>query len=453
MPFIPHTEEDTKAMLAAIGVQSLSELFSEIPSALQIDGFPQVPSGLSEMEATRLMQKKAQQEGLRQCFIGAGAYEHHIPAAVWELATRGEFMTAYTPYQAEASQGTLQLLWEYQTMIASLMGMQVSNASMYDGATALAESILMAVRLKKHETARILLPSHLHPHYRAVLEAILLNRGIQLEYAAFDEKGQIPLANWQVLQKESPLTAVVLMQPNFLGIVEEVDEVTDWAKTQGALVIGLVNPLAMALLKPPGQWGMTGADIACGESQPFGVPLASGGPYVGFLCTQEKYIRQMPGRIVGKTQDLNGKRGFTLTLQAREQHIRRSKATSNICTNQGLLVTAATIYMSLLGPVGLRDVALACHQNSQRLKALISQRGIGSWMFDAPTFHEQVLYIEKPIDAVLDFMGAHHIDAGLSLAPYFEGPLKKGLLICVTETKTEADLIAYVDLLERALIQ
>lgn len=450
MPFIPHTTEDTAAMLTTIGVSSLSALFSEIPSDLQIDGFPSLPVGLSEMEAGRLMQEKAKQDGVRMCFMGAGAYEHHIPAAVWELTTRGEFMTAYTPYQAEASQGTLQLLWEYQTMMASLMGMQVSNASMYDGATALAESILMAVRLKKQEAPCILLPLSLHPHYRAVLETILLNRGIELMFVPFNDKGQTPLTHWQALKTEKQITAVVLMQPNFFGIIDDVNEVTDWAQAQGALVIGLVNPLAMALLKPPGQWGAKGADIACGEAQPFGVPLASGGPYVGFLCTQEKYIRQMPGRIVGKTQDLSGKRGFTLTLQAREQHIRRGKATSNICTNQGLLVTAATIYMSLLGPVGLRQVAIACHQNSQSLKALITQRNLGVFLFDAPTFHEQVLWLEKPVATVLDYMAAHNIDAGVALAPYFEG-LKNGLLICVTETKTEADLMNYVDVLERAL--
>lgn len=451
MPFIPHTLEDTEAMLVSIGVASMAALFNEIPEDLQVKEFLDVPAGLSEMQATRLLQNKAHQDGRRQCFIGAGAYEHHIPAAVWDLTTRGEFMTAYTPYQAEASQGTLQLLWEYQTMMASLMGLQVSNASMYDGATALAEAILMAVRLKKHPSPRILLPAHLHPHYKSVLETILLNRGVQLEYVPFNDQGTIPLAHWHALESSNPITAVVVTQPNFFGIVEEVDEVTNWAKKQNALVIGVVNPLAMALLKPPGQWGETGADIACGETQPFGIPLASGGPYAGFLCTQETHVRQMPGRIVGKTIDLSGKRGFTLTLQAREQHIRRSKATSNICTNQGLLVTAATIYMSLLGPEGLKRVALACHQNSQRLKKLITQRALGAWLSDVPTFHEQVLLIDKPIDPVLDYMGQQGFDAGFSLAPYFEGSLKKGLLICVTETKTEADLVAYVDALERAL--
>ncbi|MCG8010207.1 MAG: aminomethyl-transferring glycine dehydrogenase subunit GcvPA [Candidatus Thiodiazotropha weberae] len=368
MPFIPHTEDDIQEMLATIGVDSIDDLFDEIPTELRCGELQEIPPGLPEMEVACLMQSRANTDGQPLCFIGAGAYDHHIPAAVWELTTRGEFYTAYTPYQAEASQGTLQLLYEFQSMMTGLTAMDVSNASLYDGASALAEAILMAVRgNRKSKSKRILLPGNLHPHYRRVAHSIVRNQKIELVEVAYDKStGQVDMAELEKHAGED-FAALVIPQPNFFGVLEAADELTDWAHQNGMLAIAVVNPLAMSLLKPAGEWGGQGADICCGEGQPLGAPLASGGPYFGFLCCTDKLVRQMPGRIIGKTVDMDGKPGYALTLQAREQHIRRSKATSNICTNQGLMVTAATIHMSIMGAEGLQRVAATSHANTQKL--------------------------------------------------------------------------------------
>ncbi|MGQ0530018.1 MAG: aminomethyl-transferring glycine dehydrogenase subunit GcvPA, partial [Panacagrimonas sp.] len=371
MPFIPHTETDVSQMLSAIGAPSIEALFDEIPADLRCGKLKGVPEGLSEMEVARLMSERAAQDGRLINFCGAGAYEHHIPAAVWEITTRGEFYSAYTPYQAEASQGTLQLLYEFQTMMSELTGMEVSNASMYDGATALAEAILMAARANDANTSpNILLPRALHPFYAEVVTSCTAAQGLVTHTLPYDPSS----GRAQAQRGDGPApTAVVIAQPNFFGVLEDVDALTDWAHAQGALVIAVVNPTSLALLKPPGQWGAKGADIVCGEGQPLGAPLSSGGPYFGFLTARKSLARQMPGRIVGRTIDLDGKQGFALTLQAREQHIRRAKATSNICTNQGLLVTAATIYMSLVGPQGLAKVASASMANTRVLVDALNQ--------------------------------------------------------------------------------
>lgn len=448
MPFIPHTKDDVERMLDVIGASSINQLFDEIPDNLRVHQLPPIPPALTEMELLRLMRERAKKDITELNFIGAGAYEHHIPAAVWDITSRGEFMTAYTPYQAEASQGTLQLLYEYQTMMASLMGLDVSNASLYDGGSSLAEAVLMAARLhRKNKKHRILMPTTVHPFYRQVVKTIVSQQDIEIVDVPFDEAtGTIAFDILQNIAKDN-LTALVIPQPNFFGQLEEVDLLTNWAHANQALVIGVVNPLAMALLKPPGQWGENGADIACGEGQPLGVPLASGGPYYGFLCCKEAYIRQLPGRIVGRTVDQEGKPGFVLTLQAREQHIRRAKATSNICTNQGLLVTASTIHMSLLGPKGLRNVALACHQNRQLLlKKLKQVKGVRP-LFSGYAFHEIVIQMEKPVDDVLAALGRQHIQAGFSLKKAYP-ELGNALLICVTETKTPGDLDTFVNRLE-----
>ncbi|MDH5395215.1 MAG: aminomethyl-transferring glycine dehydrogenase subunit GcvPA, partial [Gammaproteobacteria bacterium] len=388
MPFIPHTEEDVKSMLATIGVESIENLFDEIPKELRAEGLTKVPEGVSEMEISRIMHARAEQDSRALCFAGAGAYEHHIPAAVWEITTRGEFYSAYTPYQAEASQGTLQLLYEYQTMMASLTGMDISNASLYDGASALAEAVLMAVRAnRKSKSKRILMPRTVHPTYRKVAHNIVKGQGITLEELDFDmQGGYIDPAS---LPKDpGDFTALVIPQPNYFGVLEEIDALTNWAHEHNALVIAVVNPTSLAMLKAPGSWGERGADITCGEGQPLGAPLSSGGPYFGFMACREDYVRQMPGRIIGRTVDLDGKPGFALTLQAREQHIRRSKATSNICTNQGLLVTAATIYMALVGPDGLSKVAQASHTNTQKLVEKLEATGHAKRLFNRPVFHE-----------------------------------------------------------------
>src|SRR3569623_1663955 len=442
MPFIPHTERDVREMLDAIGGDSVEALFDEIPAALRA-GLQEVPAGLAEMEVARLMKARAAADDGTLCFIGAGAYDHLIPAAVGEITTRGEYYTAYTPYQAEASQGTLQLLYEYQTMMAGLTGMDVSNASLYDGASALAEAVLMAVRANRHSRSkRILMPATVHPHYRKVVHAIVHNQGIELVELPYDTKtGRISPASLEKFAGDD-YAALVIPQPNFFGVLEEVDVLTDWAHANGALVIGVVNPTALALLTPPGEWGEAGADIACGEGQPLGAPLSSGGPYFGFMCCRQVWVRQMTVRIVGRTGDLEGKPGFTLTLQAREQHIRRSKATSNICTNQWLVVTAATIYMSLVGAEGLARVAAASHANTARLKELLAAVPSVSAVFSGPCFHETVLRLPRTADEVLTAQAAHGIAGGFNLKHDYP-ELGAAILLWSTETKCAADLDAY----------
>ena len=395
MPFIPHTEEDVAEMLSRIGAKTIEELFDEIPADLKCSRLEKVPPGLNEMEITRLMMKRAEKDGFYHNYIGAGAYEHHIPAAVWQITTRGEFYSSYTPYQAEASQGTLQLLYEYQTMMASLTGMDISNASMYDGASALAEAVLMAVR--SHKTShRILIPNTVHPVYRQVVRAIVSNQQIELvELPYCRQTGQILPESLEEFGKEE-FAALVIPQPNFFGVLEQVDALTDWAHANNALAIGVVNPIALAMLTPPGEWGSTGADIAVGEGQPLGIPLSSGGPYFGFMTCKKSLVRQIPGRIIGRTNDLDNKQGFVLTLQAREQHIRRSKATSNICTNQGLMVTAATIFMALLGPDGLRRVAAHSHANTLTLVEQLEKLPGVKRVFSSPLFHEAVISLPVP---------------------------------------------------------
>ncbi len=449
MPFIPHTEEDVAEMLNSIGAKTIEELFDEIPKELVSGQLTGVPAGLSEMEITRLMMERANKDGFYQNFIGAGAYEHHIPAAVWQITTRGEFYSSYTPYQAEASQGTLQLLYEYQSMMASLTGMDVSNASMYDGATALAEAALMAVR--SHKTSRrILIPRTVHPVYRQVVQAIVSNQKIEVLEVPFDiQSGQVLPESLSKFGKDE-FAALVIPQPNFFGVLERVDELTDWAHKNNGFAIGVVNPTALALLKPPGEWGSKGADIAVGEGQPLGIPLSSGGPYFGFMACKNALVRQMPGRIIGRTTDLDNKEGFVLTLQAREQHIRRSKATSNICTNQGLMVTAATIYMSLIGPEGLRRVAAQSHANTLDLvEQLESLNGVKR-TFDTPAFHETTLTLPKTAADVLSKLKQQGILGGLDLYGYYP-ELGNALLVCATETKTSADLQSYAQALKQIL--
>jgi glycine dehydrogenase subunit 1 len=449
MPFIPHTEKELAEMLKEIGVSDIEALFDEIPANLRNDTLEQVPPALSEMELGRLMSARADTDGRYINFIGAGAYEHHIPAAVWELTTRGEFYSAYTPYQAEASQGTLQVIYEFQSMIAGLTGMDAANASLYEGASALAEAVLMAVRSQK-KARRILMPKTVHPVYRKVVEAIVRHQRIELVELDYDPQGgHIDPASLEQYTG-TDVAALVIPQPNFFGVLEEVDALTDWAHAEGALAIGLVNPVALALLTPPGEWGEHGADIAVGEAQPLGAPLSSGGPYIGFMACKQKIVRQMPGRIIGRTVDLDGKPGFTLTLQAREQHIRRSKATSNICTNQGLLATAATIHMALLGREGLERVAAACHANTRRLTEILTTIGGVETIFDRPVFHETVLKLTAPVADVVSALQAHGVIAGYPLSEHYP-ELGEALLVCATETRTESDMQLYCTHLEQVV--
>ena len=443
MAFIPHTEADVQAMLAAIGAHDIQDLFDEIPRSLRVKSLAGVPAALNEMEVGRLMSERARADGLALSFLGAGAYEHHIPAAVWAITTRGEFYSAYTPYQAEASQGTLQVIYEFQSMIARLTGMQAANASMYEGASAMAEAALMAVRAnRKSRSLTVLVPTTVHPHYRKVAVTTAANQGLKfVELPYCTEEGVILPASLRRYAGQD-ITALIIQQPNFFGRLEDVDALTDWAHAQGALVIAVVNPISLALLKPPGEWGAKGADIAVGEGQPLGVPLSSGGPYFGFMTTRMEHIRQMPGRIVGRTRDLSGRDGFTLTLQAREQHIRRAKATSNICTNQGLLMTAATIYLALMGREGLARTAAAAHARTRELCAALTRLPGVRVAFSGPCFHETVLVFERPLAPLLSALSARGIHGGLDLGPYYP-ELGNALLVCATETKSSADIERY----------
>lgn len=458
MPFIPHTHDDVREMLGAIGVGQVDDLFDEIPLKLRSGGLPDVPEGLSELEVTRLMRERAVRDGTPLCFAGAGAYDHHIPAAVWQILSRGEFYSAYTPYQAEASQGTLQIIYEYQSMMTALTALEVSNASLYDGASALAEAVLMAARIgpwgrkspRGVRGGRILIPRTVHPIYRQVVSTIVNPQGIFLQELDYDRKGGY-INPESLPSTPGEFVALIIPQPNFFGVLEEVDILTDWAHSHGGRVIALVNPISLAVLKPPGEWGTDGVDIACGEGQPLGAPLSSGGPYFGFMTCRRDLVRQLPGRIVGRTVDLEGKPGFTLTLQAREQHIRRSKATSNICTNQGLMMAAATIHLSLLGPIGLERVAMACHANTQRLLVRLTSLDGVERIFDRAIFHEAALRLPTTVNKVVETLAAQNLVAGYPLGRDYP-ELGESLLVCATEQHTPTDIETYFGHLQRILL-
>ncbi len=451
MPFIPHTEAETRSMLETIGVGQIDTLFEEIPASLRARPVEHPLNGLSEMEVAQLMRGRAADDDGVLCFAGGGAYQHHIPSAVWELTTRGEFYSAYTPYQAEASQGTLQLLYEYQSMMSSLMAMDVSNASLYDGASALAEAVLMAIRgNRKSKSKRILVPKTVHPNYRKVVNTLVRHQGIELVELDYDSvSGTIDPESLQLSEEDPGYAALVIPLPGYFGTLEDVHTLTNWAHANGMLVIATVNPVAMSLLTPPGEWGEKGADIACGEGQPLGIPLSSGGPYFGFLCCSQALVRQMPGRLIGRTLDLDGKEGFALTLQAREQHIRRSKATSNICTNQGLMVTAATIFMTLMGASGLEQMASNSHVNTRKLAERLTQIDGVELRFEG-FFHEAVLTLPQSAESVLEQLAAGKILGGIALQSHY-GELENSLLVCATELRTEAEIEQFAQALEKIL--
>lgn len=453
MTFTPHTSQQIKQMLAAMDVQSVNDLFAEIPASLRLQEPLNMPSAMKEMDVARLMHERAQLDVGYRCFLGAGAYEHYIPSAVWDLATRGEFLTAYTPYQAEASQGGLQLIYEYQTMMASLTGLEAANASVYDGASATAESVLMAVRQQSRRQAkRVIMAGTMSPYYHEVVRNLTQWQGVSLETLPFnDETGQVDIDYLNQLQQTDDIAAVVIQQPNFAGHLEDVDQLVDWAHQHQALAIAVVNPMTLGMLKEPGQWGDKGADIACGEGQPLGIPLSSGGPYFGFMTCKKHLLRQLPGRIVGKTEDKEGRTGFTLTLQAREQHIRRAKAKSNICTNQGLMVTAATIYLSLQGFDGLANTAEHCHHNAVYLAQQLDKLShVKRRWAQTPFCHEFVIELDQPVQKVLDYCHKHYILPGIELG-FWDERLSHCLLVCVTETKTQADIDKYVNVMQQAL--
>lgn len=450
MPFIPHTTADIEEMLKTIGVNDVNELFDEIPHKMQSHELSYIPEQISEMELLRLAEAKALKNITPALFIGAGSYDHHIPSAIEDIAARGEYLTSYTPYQAEASQGSLQLIYEFQTMLCALTKMQLSNASLYDGASALAEAIFMAIRINKHKkNSAILVPESLNPFYLQTIKTLVTPQNIEIITHPFDkETGTISIES---LHKygDKDISALVIAFPNFFGCLEPVDELVTWAKKNNIITIASVNPIALGLLKPPGLWGDSGVDIVCGEGQPLGVALSYGGPYFGFFATQMQYVRQMPGRIVGRTTDSENNIGYTLTLQAREQHIRRSKATSNICTNQGLLVTKAAIYLCLMGANGIKNVAALSHHNTLELvEKLLTLKGVRR-MFSAPFFHEVLLGFEVSVDKILSELLKHNIIGGYKPTQYTS--LDNTLLISATEKRTQNEIEKYFEVVRNVI--
>jgi len=442
MPYIPHTDQERETMLAVIGVQTIDELFADVP--LQVR-FPRLnlPEPLSEMEAIRELRDLSEANLETQhtaCFLGAGAYNHFIPSAVQHILLRGEFYTAYTPYQPEISQGTLQALFEYQSLITNLTGMEVANASHYDGATATAEAVILALNQVRHRKKILLSPS-LHPQYREVVRTYV--QGVDVEIG-----GDEPPRDWPDLQERSRAdslasrvdeeTALVIAQyPNFLGEVEDLTPLAESVHRKGALLAVVTNPIALGLLKPPGEMG---ADVVCGEGQPLGIPLSFGGPYLGFFATRQAFVHKMSGRLVGQTQDAQGRRGFVLTLSAREQHIKRARASSNICTNQGLMTLAAAVYLSQMGKQGLRRVAELCYHKAHYAAEQLSRVAGFSLVSRGPFFHEFVLRCPKPIAEINRFLlDEWDILGGYDLGRDFPG-LRDHMLIAVTEMNTREDI-------------
>jgi len=442
MEYIPRTETEEKEMLAATGVADFEQLL-DIPAEVRLARPLHLPAPQSQMELKRHMEEVAQRNNTGLSFLGGGSYDHHIPATVAYVLSRSEFSTAYTPYQAEMSQGVLQTIYEYQTLICRLTGMGVANASLYDGASALAEAARMAMRVTKRN--RIVIAQGVHPHHRQVVATYLSGLdGVGMDVVAY-QAGQTPHAAIKTALSDE--TAAVLIQhPNFFGQLEAVDEIAHLAHARGALLVMSVDPISLGIVKTPGEYG---ADIAVGEGQGMGNATSYGGPYVGFFATRRDLIRQMPGRIVGRTTDATGRPGFCLTLQTREQHIRREKATSNICTNQALNALAATVYLATVGKAGLRDVALLCLKNAhiaaQKITALPGYRA----PFGGPFFNEFVVQTPVPVPALLARLTREGIFGGIDLGAY-DAALPNHLLICVTEKHTEADLHRLVCALQDA---
>ena len=439
--FIPHTEQDRKEMLEKIGVSSVKELLAQIPQELLYPVLD-LPRALTEQELFSHVRALAARNKPLKNFIGAGIYEHFIPAAVGTLSSRGEFLTAYTPYQAEASQGTLQTIYEFQSCICSLFDMDVATASHYDGATALAEAVLACLRVTGRK--EILISAALHPHYKEVLKTYVRHQeGVLVKESPVGQDGTLDLAALE--QNLSNQTACfVLATPNFFGCLEQAEEVSARVHQAGALLTALVSPLALGVMQTPGSYN---ADFAVAEGQPLGNAMNFGGPGLGIMTAKKAYMRQLPGRIVGIAKDKNGRRAFVLTLQAREQHIRREKASSNICSNEALCALNAVIYLTLLGPKGLQEVAELNVERSHQLAELLGKVPGFKLKFAAPFFNEFVLECPVPAKKVIQKLEKKGISAGYALGADWKG-FENCLLVCATETKTEADLKAYAAALE-----
>jgi glycine dehydrogenase subunit 1 len=440
MDFISNQTPQIEEMLAALGISNIDQLFEHIPEALKLKR-PIQDDGMSEHEGLRLMETLAAKNSFPsfENYLGAGAYEHHVPALVGAVCSKSEFLTSYTPYQAEASQGMLQIIFEFQSAICALTGMDVANASVYDGASACAEAILMALRQNKPRQ-KLLIAESVHPHYRGVIKQYLSSHNCPIEWISFKENQQVELE--KVKQQLDEQTAAILVQsPNFFGVLEPVKEIAAMAKQVGALKILCANPLAYGIYASAAEWG---ADIAVGDCQPFGIPLQFGGPYVGYMACRQEFVRQLPGRLVGETVDMQGKRGFVLTLQAREQHIRREKATSNICTNQALAALASLVAMLWYGKEGIPALALTNYQRAAYLRQQLATLPGLKVNSQVPIFNEFVIqFVDRPLAEVQSHFRSRGIEPGLDLGRYYPF-LASSLLVAVTETKNQAQLDRYV---------
>jgi len=437
MPYVPHTPDDRQAMLDAIGVASVEELFDAVPADLRLDRPLDLPPSMGELELTSHVASLASKNapaGRSACFLGAGSYDHFIPAVVDFVAARSEFYTSYTPYQAEASQGTLQAMFEYQTLITQLTGMDVSNASLYDGASAAAEAVLMALGATRR-WGRVVTAASVHPEYRQTLATYLENLDVELVTVGTPQGAIVPEELGRAVDER---TACVLVQhPNFFGCLEEVRSLADVAHQAGALFAVAVDPISLGLLARPGDYG---ADIVVAEGQSLGNPMSFGGPYLGIMGCRDQFVRRMPGRLVGQTVDRRGKRCWVLTLQTREQHIRREKATSNICTNQGLLALRTAVYLATMGPEGMRSVAELCLQKARYALEQITRRGSLEPAFDRPTFKEfAVRVVDGKLQQRLDTARQQGIFAGVPLGKWYPD-LDDCLLVAVTEKRTKAEI-------------
>lgn len=433
--YFPHTDEDLQAMMEKVGVKSLDDLYTEVPDEIRFRGDYQLPEQMSEVEVRQLFEKLGGQNEPLTCFGGAGVYDHYTPAVIPALLSRSEFLTSYTPYQAEISQGTLHYIFEYQSMMAELTGMDISNASMYDGTTAAAEAVMMAVAAgKKQDT--VLISETVDPKTLRVIETYAHFHGIKIEMIR-QQEGITDLPHLQSLLSlhQGKVAGVFVQQPNYYGIVEDYNGYADAVHAEKGLFIMSSIAADLAVLKTPGEWG---ADIAVGDGQSLGIPMQFGGPYVGYMCCTEKLIRKMPGRIVGMTKDNRGQRAFVLTLQAREQHIRRQKATSNICSNQSLMALFVTIYMSLMGKEGLREAAELSYAGAHYLCDRLLATGHFRLVYDRPFFNEFVVSYDGDLDALLERLHAHGIFGGVRLGD-------DQLMIAVTEKRTKEDIDNYVN--------
>jgi len=440
MNYIQITDKQRQDMLRAVGAAGIDDLLRQVPDAYRLTGPLDLPPAMDEMTLRgHLASLAAQNRTEKVCFLGAGAYDHFIPAVVDALAMKGEFVTAYTPYQAEASQGALQAFFEFQTMVCQLTGMDVANASLYEGATALAEGVLMALNITGKR--QVLVSRGVHPHYRQVLRTYLSD--LPAAYIEVPLKGTVTDTLALENELDADTAAVVVQSPNFLGLIEAVDTIVKFAHANESLCIQAFNPLSLGILKRPGEMDV---DIAAGEGQPLGIPLSFGGPYLGLFACKQQYMRKMPGRLVGQTVDADGRRAFCLTLQTREQHIRREKATSNVCTNQGLLALRASVYLAAMGPKGLRRVAQLCHNKAAYLAGRLGEAGLEVLNSRHPFFNELLVRPKRPVQQVLEDASAANMLAGHPIDKDYP-ELPNCLLIAVTEKRTKAEMDQLVQIL------